>query len=132
MMISCGILVAITIEAFVGHLVGDEINLNWILLASIIVTGILCSVPTVLLLCEPDIPKNRYIIRIIIHFLCNYAIVCGLGYLFKWYTVLSGFLLLSGVFVLIYIFVWCGSLWTMRGEDRKINDALTEIRDEEE
>ncbi len=130
-MISTAILFLIGIGSAVEFLFGEEISLPWYLPLSIICAGIVCALPSLLLMGFDKWKKKKLIIMIAIHLVVNYLIVAGLGYVFRWYTKVSGFISVSISFVLIYIFVWAASIWTANREVKEINSALEMIRDEE-
>ena len=133
--ISFAIFVGIIIEGLVYSVFfGDDLamfSLSWMQLLSVILTGALCSVLTVIFLIGPDIPKNKYIVRIVLHCLGLYLIVSLFGWFFKWFTDLTGFIMVTILFFLVYVFVWAVSLWLHKRDDYKINKALDDIRDEE-
>ena len=135
MTISFAIFVGIIIEGLVCCVFfGEDLamfSLSWMQLLSVILTGTLCSVLTVIFLIGPDIPKNKYIVRIVLHCLGLYLIVSLFGWFFKWFTDLTGFIMVTIIFFLVYIFVWTVSLWLHKRDDNKINKALDDIRDEE-
>ena len=134
MTISFAIYVGIIIEGLVYAMMGDPLtsfNLTWLQLVSVILTGALCSLPTVFWLADTDIPKNKFIVRIILHCIGLYAIVSLFGYIFKWYVKLDGFIMMTIIYFLVYVFVWIVSLWFHKRDDNKINKALDDIRDEE-
>ncbi len=134
MMISFAIYVGIIIEGLVYAMMGDPLtsfNLTWLQLVSVILTGALCSLPTIFWLADTDIPKNKFIVRIILHCIGLYAIVCLFGYIFKWYVKLDGFIMMTIIYFLVYVFVCVVTLWFHKRDDNKINKALDDIRDEE-
>ena len=135
MMISFAILVGIIIEGLVYCVFGgdplSEFKLSWIQLLSVVLTGAVCSVPTVPWLTDTDMPKNKFIIRLILHCIGLYAIVIAFGRVFNWYNRLDGFIFMTIIYFLVYIFVWVVSLWFHKRDDNKINKALDDIRDEE-
>ena len=134
MTISFAIYVGIIIEGLVYAMMGDPLtsfNLTWLQLVSVILTGALCSLPTVFWLADTDIPKNKFIVRIILHCIGLYAIVSLFGYIFKWYVKLDGFIMVTIIYFLVYVFVWVVTLWFHKRDDNKINKALDDIRDEE-
>ncbi|MBR6484898.1 MAG: DUF3021 family protein [Clostridiales bacterium] len=135
MTISFAIFVGIIIEGLVYCVFfGEDLamfSLSWMQLLSVILTGTLCSVLTVIFLIGPDIPKNKYIVRIVLHCLGLYLIVSLFGWFFKWFTDLTGFIMVTILFFLVYVFVWAVSLWLHKRDDYKINKALDDIRDEE-
>ena len=135
MMISFAILVGIILEGVVYCVFGgdplSEFKLSWFQLLSIVLTGAVCSVPTVIWLTDTDMPKNKFIIRLILHCIGLYAIVIAFGRVFNWYNRLDGFIFMTIIYFLVYIFVWVVSLWFHKRDDNKINKALDDIRDEE-
>ena len=134
-MISFAILVGIVLEGVVYLIIYHDplssLSLNWYQLLSIVLTGALCSVATVLLLCRENISKKAYLVRVIIHCISLYLVVILFGKLFSWYTELSGFILVTILYFLIYVFVWAATRFLQTQDDNKINKALSDIRDEE-
>ena len=135
MTISFAVLVGIVIEGLIYCLFGgdplDEFKLSWIQLLSVVLTGAVCSVPTVIWLTDFDVPKNKFIVRLILHCIGFYAIVSVFGWIFNWYNKLDGFIFMTIIYFLVYIFVWVVSLWFHKRDDNKINKALDDIRDED-
>ena len=135
MTISFAIYVGIIIEGLVYAMKGDALtsfNLSWLQLVSVIITGAVCSLPTIFwLVTDNDLPKNKYIVRIILHCIGLYAVVSLFGWIFKWYTQIDGFIMITIIFFLVYVFVWCVSLWYHKRDENQINKALDDIRDEE-
>ena len=76
-------------------------------------------------------PKNKFIVRIVLHCIGLYAIVSVFGWVFKWYTKLDGFIFMSVIFFAVYVFTWIVTLWFHKRDDKQINKALDDIRDEE-
>ena len=134
MTISFAIYVGIIIEGLVYALKGDALsafNLSWLQLVSVILTGAVCSLPTIFWLTDTDIPKNKYIVRIILHCIGLYAVVSLFGWVFKWYTQIGGFIMITIIYFMVYVFVWIVSLWFHKRDENQINKALDDIRDEE-
>lgn len=135
MTISFAILVGIILEGVVYLIFRGEslasFSLSWIQLLSIVLTGAVCSVPTVIWLTDNDIPKNKFIIQLILHCIGLYAIVAVFGRIFNWYMKADGFIMLTIIYFMVYVFVWLVSLWFHKSEENKINKALDDIRDEE-
>ena len=135
MMISFAIFVGIVIEGLVYRVFYKDplasFNLSWLQLVSVILTGAVCSLPTVFWLTDTDIPRKKFINRIIIHCIGLYAIVSLFGYIFKWYTKVDGFVMISVIYFLVYVFVWVVTLWFHKNDEKQINQALDGIRDEE-
>ena len=135
MMISFAILVGIIIEGIVYSVfMGDDLasfNLSWLQLLSVVLTGAFCSIPTLIWLTDNDLPKSKFIIRLVLHCIGLYAIVSLFGWLFKWYQHMDGFIMITVIYFLVYVFVWLVSLWLYKRDDNQINKALDDIRDEE-
>ena len=135
MMISFAILVGIIVEGLIYCIFGgdplSEFKLSWIQLLSVVLTGAVCSVPTVIWLTDTDIPKNKFIVRLILHCIGLYAIVSVFGKIFGLYNQLDGFIFMTIIYFLVYAFVWVVTLWFHKRDDNKINKALADIRDEE-
>lgn len=135
MMISFAILVGIILEGVVYCVFGgdplSEFKLSWFQLMSIVLTGAVCSIPTVIWLTASELPQNKFIVRLILHCIGLYAIVSAFGWIFNWYNKLDGFIFMTIIYFLVYIFVWVVSLWFHKRDDNKINKALDDIRDED-
>ncbi|MBQ1298089.1 MAG: DUF3021 domain-containing protein [Clostridiales bacterium] len=133
MMISFAIFVGIIIEGLVYSFMGDNLadfNLTWLQLVSVILTGAVCSLPTLFWLTD-DLPKNKFIVRIILHCICLYAVVALFGFVFKWFQNMDGFIFVTIIYFMVYIFVWLVTLWFHKRDENQINKALDDIRDEE-
>ena len=133
MMISFAIFVGIIIEGLVYSFMGDNLadfNLTWLQLVSVILTGAVCSLPTLFWLTD-DLPKNKFIVRIILHCICLYAVVALFGFVFKWFQNMDGFIFMTIIYFMVYIFVWLVTLWFHKRDENQINKALDDIRDEE-
>ena len=135
MMISFAILVGIVLEGVVYLIIDHDplssMKLDWYQLLSIVLTGALCSLVTVLLICKENISKKAYLVRVIIHCISLYLVVILFGKLFSWYTKLDGFILVTIMYFIIYVFVWVATRFLQTQDDNKINKALSDIRDEE-
>ena len=133
MMISFAIFVGIIIEGLVYSFMGDNLadfNLTWLQLVSVILTGAVCSLPTLFWLTD-DLPRNKFIVRIILHCICLYAVVALFGFVFKWFQNMDGFIFVTIIYFMVYIFVWLVTLWFHKRDENQINKALDDIRDEE-
>lgn len=134
LMVSTAILFGLGIQQLILYLsgIGDgKITWQWYIPLSIVLTGFLSSLPSLLLTCEFGGSKVKTVIVILLHFLMVFGIVSGSGYLFGWYVNSGDFLLIAVMYVIIYSFVWAATVWLMRSDDNKINRALDEIRDPE-
>lgn len=131
MMISFGIIVGMTIEAVFYKLLGEEFRLEWYHLVSIVVAGFACAWPALLKSPKREFSRNKFYLYIVIHFFLLMGEVVGIGYLFNWYRHWDGLIFVVADYILIYIFVWAVSAWMGFIDQKKINAALDEIRDEE-
>ncbi|MBO4604020.1 MAG: DUF3021 family protein, partial [Clostridiales bacterium] len=106
-------------------------SLSWYQLISVILTGALCSLLTLFLLSDYEGAGKRFLIKVIIHSIGLYLIVSFMGWIFNWYTGVTGFIMVTLIFLMVYVFVWLVSLWFYKREEVQINKALDDIRDEE-
>ena len=133
MIISFAIFVGIIIEGLVYSFMGDNLsdfNLTWLQLVSVILTGAVCSLPTLFWLTD-DLPKNKFIVRIILHCIFLYAVVALFGFVFKWFQNMDGFIFMTIIYFMVYIYVCLMTLWFHKRDEKQINKALDDIRDEE-
>ena len=135
MMISFAIYLGIVIEGVVYLIFKGEalstFSLSWYQLISVILTGALCSLLTLFLLSDYEGAGKRFLIKVIIHSIGLYLIVSFMGWIFNWYTGVTGFIMVTLIFLMVYVFVWLVSLWFYKREEVQINKALDDIRDEE-
>lgn len=131
MAIATAILFLNGINAVIQHFAGNDIVLQWYHPITIVMTGILCALPTVLLREADQWDRKTFWARVSIHCLTLYVIVTGAGWIFKWYTDVKSFISVSIIFFIVYAFVWLLSHWLDKQDEKKINSALDTIRDEE-
>ena len=131
MAISTSILFLNGINAVIQHLRGTDLVLQWYHPLTIVLVGILCAVPTILLRDSDTWDRKTFLLRVSLHCLALYAVIAGAGYLFGWYIDAESVLSVSVIFFLVYAFVWVSSLWLDKQDEKKINRALDAIRDEE-
>lgn len=133
LMISTGILFGLGIQALINYLAGGkaEITWPWYIPLSVILTGFLCALATALLIDREGEGRAFGKLAVVLHFLALFAVVAGFGWLFGWYEDIEGLLVISAMYILIYGFVWAATLWITRRDEKAINDAIREIRDEE-
>lgn len=132
LLIAFGITFAIALGGIVDHFKSGDMYINWYTPGSAIIGAIVCAVPSTLLLYNMyEMSRKKLIIRIIIHCIVLYAVNALMGWLFKWYTTGRGFFFVSISYFVVYIFAWAGSFLINRQEDKEINEALKDIRDEE-
>ena len=133
LMISTGILFGLGIESLIGWISGggDQIRWPWYIPLTIIFTGFLCALASLFLIDEEGNDVTHAKGRIALHFVSLLAVVALCGWLFGWYEEFSEFAVIAVMYVLIYGFVWAGSLWMAKADEKKINEAIKDIRDEE-
>ncbi|MBP5528545.1 MAG: DUF3021 domain-containing protein [Lachnospiraceae bacterium] len=126
--ISLGIFLAVGISQTVMHFFGNTYATDWYFIISVILAGVLCSLPSLVLFTDKLKP---FFVRILIQFVLVFAAVSLLGWLFKWYSDVISYAVVILIFVFVYIFVWVVTKWFYVKEDKEINNALDSIRDEE-
>ena len=133
LMISTGILFGVGVQGLINHLnTGAKmLRWQWYIPLSIILTGFLCALATLFLIDRDGENVTSGKIRIVLHFIFLLIVVAGCGWLFGWYSDLTGFIVIAVMYVLIYAFVWISSLWMAKTDEKKINEAIRDIQDEE-
>ena len=131
MVIATSILFLNGINAVIQHFLGNDITLQWYHPITIVLTGALCALPTILLQKWEEWDRKTLWIRVGLHCLALYAVVAGAGALLGWYSDFESWITISGIFFVIYGFVWLTSHWLDKQDEKKINHALDAIRDEE-
>lgn len=132
LMISTGILFVIGVEGLVSHLTGRNFEIEWYYPFSIILTGVLCSIPSLLLMMwAEESSKRRFLLQVFLHCLVILAIVSIVGWIFNWYSTLVQYLVVVIAYFVVYVFVWVATIWIHKDEENKINNALKNIQDEE-
>ena len=133
LMISTGILLGMGIRTVVLYFTNGQEMIQWELFIpiSIIITGFLCSLPSLILYWADENTKVSIHLAEVLHCISVLLVVSLCGYLFKWYTDLREYLFILLLYVLIYGAVWVYTIWMFRADEKKINQAIGEIRDEE-
>ena len=131
MIISTSILFLNGINMVIQHFAGNDLSLQWYHPVTIILTAILCALPTILLRDSDQWDRKTLLIRVSAHCLTLYAAVAGTGRLLGWYADAESFAAVSVVFFAVYAFVWLASHWLDKQDEKKINQALDGIRDSE-
>ena len=131
MIISTSILFLNGINMVLQHFAGHDISLLWYHPVTIVLTGVLCALPSFLLRDSDRWDRKTFWVRVPLHCLALYAVVAGAGYLFRWYDDVESWISVSVIFFVIYVFVWLSSHWLDKQDEKKINHALDTIRDSE-
>lgn len=130
-MISTGTLFVIGINGAVSCLTGESFDFPWYYPFSIILLGLLCALPTHFFILDKWGRAEGFVRNLILHWLSLWAVTAAVGWIFQWYSTLEELLVITVEYTVVYIFVWTASLWSLREEDRKINQAIMDIQDEE-
>ncbi len=134
-MVTAAILAGVVIEGLLYHFIwGEDLSsfrLDWYQMFSLVLTGFLCGIPTVILIQDEKSLKIPFWLRIVMHCIFMYLVVISIGKIFKWFSDGTGFMIVTVIFLVIYVFVWVATMWLHKKEDDKINKALDDIRDEE-
>ena len=133
LMISTAILFGVGIQMLIRHFLknDDMLTWPWYVPLSIVLTGFLCSLPTMVLIYDTEISRKRMLVRIAIHFVLVGSIVSLCGFLFKWYETLDEYLPILIMYIVIYLFVWAATGWLTKSDEKKINAAIKDIQDRE-
>ena len=133
LMISAGILLGMGMRSVVLHFINGEdmINWQWFIPISIIIMGFFCALPSLILYWAEDNKRISARLLEVLHCIAVFAVVSLGGYLFRWYTNLKEYLFIVLLYVVIYGAVWAYTIWMCKTDERKINQAIDEIRDEE-
>ena len=132
-MISVGILLGMGLKTVVLYLINGEdmINWQWFIPISIVIMGFLCALPSLILYWVDENKKISAPLAEGLHCVAVFVIVSLGGYLFQWYTNLREYLFIVFLYVVIYGAVWAYTIWMWKSDEKKINRAIDEIRDEE-
>lgn len=130
-MLSFLMLVVMSLEALYAHFVGDYFDFDWYIPISVVLSSFLCSLPTLILMSDRELPKPLRRLLPFLHCMLLYVLVMGLGYLFHWYSTLTYFIVTTISYFVIYALVWTFSLFLKKYDEKLINDALLAIQDED-
>ena len=129
--ISVSILLVNGVNAVIQHFLGNDITLSWYHPIIIVLVGVVCALPTLFLRDIGSCSRRSFMIRVVLHFLTLYAAVIGAGYLLGMCAGSGGLIAVSTVFFITYAIVWLTEYLIDRQNAKKINLALSAIRDEE-
>ncbi len=98
----------------------------------IMLTGVVGALPTLLFYFKEEPTRKQFIVRVILHYIVIEILIMTLGYIFGWYSDFIGGLIIFGMILIVYGFVWFFSILTDINSARGINDALAKMNDEDE
>lgn len=131
MTITTGIVIVMSIEGIIFHVTsGDAFSFKWYHPLSILLAGVLCALPTLIWMAE-ETTRKTFFLKLILHYLSLAVVVGVIGFLFRWYDGWFSAFCLCVSYTFVYAFVWLVTLWLSKKDEREINDALAQIRDEE-
>lgn len=124
------IFINLSIQMAVGHYVnGTQVyEIRWYLPVSILVTAVLCSLPSLLLSGDRELIVRDYLL----HYGSIGLIVMISGALYGWYGTVFEASMMAITYTIIYGAVWLMMAWLTKREEKAINQALREIQDEDE
>lgn len=129
--ISFFIQIVLVIGKTIDWLAGETIDIPWYIPGSIVLVSFLASLPTLLLYVEIPGGKIASRLRLLFHYLLLFAIVGSGGYVFQWYDTARGFCQMAISFTIIYLLVWRCMRLMQKHDEKIINDALQNMRDED-
>lgn len=97
----------------------------------IMLTGAVGALPSFLYYFKNEPTKRQFHIRCVIHFALIEAIIMAEGALLKWYDNAADALIIFGVILLVYVFVWVISMLLDNSTADNINKALTKFNENE-
>lgn len=110
----------------------DYNDLPWFFPFEILAVALSTALASLVYLSKNELSKKGMMIRQIIHFILLLVIVYSFGYLFKWWSELSGILIVGAIFLGIYAIVFIVTYRMERKDSFKINEALKKLPKDEE
>lgn len=101
-------------------------TLSYKFIIEVVLVGLLSTIPTVIFL----IPKLKFILKIIIHYVVLNSVVLTSAYLFG-YIDGNGIVFLMIFIFIVYVLIWILEYFINVLEANDINSALAKIMDEE-
>ncbi len=110
----------------------DYNNLPWFFPFEILAVALSTALASLVYLSKNELSKKGMMVRQIIHLILLLVIVYSFGYLFKWWSELSGILIVGAIFFGIYAIVFIVTYRMERKDSFKINEALKKLPKDEE
>ena len=115
------------IISVIAHFLGHNITYSWYFPASVILTGILSALPTLIFY----IKRLPFIAKIIIHFVLLLGVISLAQIIFGLSFELLDMISLYSIFIITYGLVWIISYQINKLDERNINKLLEESKDSE-
>lgn len=129
LLITVGMLLGI---GLMNVLLRDYNDLPWFFPFEILAVALSTALASLVYLSKNELSKKGMMIRQIIHFILLLVIVYSFGYLFKWWSELSGILIVGAIFLGIYAIVFIVTYRMEKKDSFKINEALKKLPKDEE
>ncbi len=129
LLITVGMLLGI---GLMNVLLRDYNDLPWFFPFEILAVALSTALASLVYSSKNELSKKGMMIRQIIHFILLLVIVYSYGYLFKWWSELSGILIVGAIFLGIYAIVFIVTYRMERKDSFKINEALKKLPKDEE
>ena len=110
----------------------DYNNLPWFFPFEILAVALSTALASLVYLSKNELSKKGMMVRQIIHLILLLVIVYSFGYLFKWWSELSGILIVGAIFLGIYAIVFIVIYRMEKKDSFKINEALKKLPKDEE
>ena len=110
----------------------DYNDLPWFFPFEILAVALSTALASLVYLSKNELSKKGMMIRQIIHFILLLVIVYSYGYLFKWWSELSGIFIVGAIFLGIYAIVFIVTYRMEKKDSFKINEALKKLPKDEE
>ena len=129
LLITVGMLLGI---GLMNVLLRDYNDLPWFFPFEILAVALSTALASLVYLSKNELSKKGMMIRQIIHFILLLVIVYSYGYLFKWWSELSGIFIVGAIFLGIYAIVFIVTYRMEKKDSFKINEALKKLPKDEE
>ena len=110
----------------------DYNDLPWFFPFEILAVALSTALASLVYLSKNELSKKGMMIRQIIHLILLLVIVYSFGYLFKWWSELSGIFIVGAIFLGIYAIVFIVIYRMEKKDSFKINEALKKLPKDEE
>lgn len=112
---------------FVGWGFKYDSSYPWVLM----LTGLVGTLPSLVLLFKREPTKKQFVIRCIIHYFLLSAAIIGEGVLIGWFENMIDVIGVWGELTIVYIIVWLFTYFSNRSAKKIVNDALKKFNEDE-